>query len=247
MEMVVTVVLVSFLMGYAWKIYFGGRETMRHTVSQSQMQTETRVFFDHLNLDISSAYRFIEVNPDDGKISFYRFQTSRNTLEAMLYDPNTGKTLPVTTYGIDVLKVEYSKQADGTVKRSQTPGILKIHKNMEFSEGSPSQYENTPNAPFEKTVLHNIADFDVKGYEQTFIASNDPNVNPVSIKEIDGKDPKKAPKITFIVLRIHNKIDEVKSRRDEELDLVGKFFSRVRLADAAYPGYFCSTDEDFEY
>jgi hypothetical protein len=47
------------------------------------------------------------------------------------------------------------------------------------------------------------------------------------------------------VLRIHTKIDEgSEKRRDEELDIVTKFYSSVKLAEVANPGHFSSTDSD---
>ena len=245
-ELFVTMAIVSLLMGYAWKIYFSGRETMRNTVSQSQMQAETRWFFDQLARDIAAAYRFIEVDPAGKKFSFYCFQTSRRVLEDMLYD-TAGKAIAPQDQVIDVLKIEYRLEANGQVKRQQTPGMLNfLRPQMTFTVGPAAQYSGTSNEPGTKTVLHNIADFQFAGYEQEFKANARPDEDPVVIRKIEGTDPTKAGKTSFITLRVHNKIDE-KQGRDEELDLVCKFYSRVRLADAAYPGYFSTTDENGDY
>lgn len=245
-ELFVTMAIVTLLMGYAWKIYFSGRDTMRNTVSQSQMQSETRWFFDQLARDVAAAYRFIEVNPTLKKFSFYCFQTSRRTLEDMLYNSG-GQAIAPQDQVIDVLKIEYRLEANGQVKRQQTPGILNFLRNpMVFAEGPAAQYSGTSNEPGTKTVLHNIADFEFTGYEQDFKASARPDEDPVIIRKIDGTDAAQAGKTSFIALRVHNKIDE-RQGRDEELDLVCKFYSRVRLADAAYPGYFSTTDENGDY
>ncbi|MBF0499536.1 MAG: prepilin-type N-terminal cleavage/methylation domain-containing protein [Candidatus Riflebacteria bacterium] len=242
-EMIVTAAILTMLLGYAWKIYFGSRETMRNTLSQSQMQSEARWFFDQLARDVSAAYRFIEVDPDLKKFSFYSFQTSRRTLEDMFYTASGNAIAPIDQI-IDVLKIEYRFE-NGVVKRQQTPGLLYFQRSpMTFSLAPEKQWKGTSNEPGTKDVLHSIAAFDVIGYQQDYKQNPAANDDPVITKRMDGKNPVEAAKISFIVLRVHNKIDERADRRDEELDLVCKFYSRVRLADAAYSGYFCSTDEN---
>jgi len=245
-EMIVTVLIVSMLMGYAWKIFFGGRETMRHTVSQSQIQAESRWFLDHLARDIAASYRFYAVNPAEMKFGFYSFQLTRTPTDEIFYDTLRGTFKKPDDYSINVLKIEYSWNQNGTVKRSQVPGYLKFIKSPpEFQEGPSAQYENTENAKSEKIVLSHINDFEFKPYQQVYKRNTANPTEPpkVQVVPILSTDPKKAVLTTFITLRIHNKIDEKGDRRDEELDLVGKFYSRVRLAEAAYPGYFCITDE----
>lgn len=244
MEMFVTFGIISLLMGYAWKIYFGSRETMRNTVSQSQMQSEARWFFDQLARDTAAVYRFIEVDPEGKKFSFYSYQTSRRTLEDMFYNAS-GNAIAQADQLIDVLKVEYRLEANGVVKRQQTPGMLYFQRvPMTFTVGPAAQYAGTSNEAVTKDVLRSIASFEVAGYQQDFKQNPAVDEDPVITKRINGKSTTDAPKISFIVLRVHNKIDEHADRRDEELDLVCKFYSRVRLADAAYPNYFCSTDEN---
>jgi len=48
-------------------------------------------------------------------------------------------------------------------------------------------------------------------------------------------------------LRIHTKIDESAGKRDEELDIVTKFYSSYRLAEVANPGSFSTTDSDGKF
>ncbi|NLI78093.1 MAG: hypothetical protein GX442_16880 [Candidatus Riflebacteria bacterium] len=245
-EMIITVLIISFLMGYAWKIWLGGRETTRHTLSQSQIQSDSRIFLDHLARDVAAAYRFYTVNPAEKKFGFYSFQITRTPSDEIFFNTLNGAIKPADEYAINVLKIEYAWSTDGTVKRSQVPGYLKFIRNpMVFTEGPAAQYSGTENEKFEKVVLRDVADFDFKPYQQVFKRTTTNPTEPpkVQVVPVTATDPKKATLTTFITLRIHNKIDEVGNRRDEELDLVGKFYSRVRLAEAAYPGYFCTTDE----
>jgi hypothetical protein len=247
-EMVVTVLIVSFLMGYAWKIWMSGRETTRHTVSQSQMQADTRIFLDRLARDIAAAYRFYTVDPAERKFGFYSFQLTRTPLDEIFYDTLRGTYKKYDDYAINVLKIEYTWNPDGSVTRSQVPGYLRFLRTpMSFQEGPPAQYEGTENARHEKVMLQHVASFTFKAYQQVFKRNSANPTEPPTVQVIPVpgplNDPKKAALTTFIVLRLHNKIDEQGDRRDEEVDLVGKFYSRVRLAEAAYPGYFCTTDE----
>ena len=75
-ELMVAVVLIALLMGFAWNFYFSGRETMRHTVSQSQIQSDTRIIADHLEGEMSACYSFNEIDSDAKQFSFYSFTYS---------------------------------------------------------------------------------------------------------------------------------------------------------------------------
>jgi len=251
MEMIITTVILTLLMGYAWKIYFGGRETMRNTISQSQMQTETRIFLDHLAAEIASAYRFIKVDTENKKFSFYCYHYGRITLEDMYY--NSGSSTAIDKRYILVLKIEYTWNADGTIKKSQIPGHLffldktKRNTDAEFTEAPATEVDSSI-AKYEKVVLHNIMDFQVAAYKQEFHPNPKDGEDYITIKRIkNGATQSEAAGTTFITLRIHNKIEERADRRDEELDLVSKLYSRVQLAEALYPSYFCSTDGRFEF
>ncbi len=247
-EMVVTVLIVSFLMGYAWKIWMSGRETTRHTVSQSQMQQDARIFLDRLARDIAAAYRFYTVDPAERKFGFYSFQSTRTPLDEIFFDTLRGTFKNYDDYAINVLKIEYTWNQDGSVTRVQVPGYLRFLRTpMNFQEGPPAQYEGTENARHEKVMLQHVASFTFKPYQQVFKRNTSNPTEPptVQVLPVAGplNDPKKAALTTFLTLRLRSRIDEPGDRRDEEVDLVGKFYSRVRLAEAAYPGYFCTTDE----
>lgn len=246
-EMIVTIVIITFLMGYAWKIYFGGRETMRYNVSMSQMQAEARWFFDQISRDVAACYRFYSVNPADKKFGMYCFQFTRTPLDYIFYDDSAGgAAIPANRQQIDVLKIEYSWSSDGKVRRTQTPGKLKFQEaNPTFTQGPASQYTGTENEAREKVVLENIADFIFKPYAQEFDPNAASSENYVKIVPIDAANQANASATTFITLRVHSKIDERHSeRRDEELDIVAKLYSRVKLAESVNPGTFCSTDAD---
>lgn len=240
-EMMVVVVVVTLLMGFAWHFYFSGRETMRHTVSQSQIQLDTRIFLDHLEVEMSSCYAFSEVDTQNKKFSFYSYTFTPPHLDDVLYDP-TGK--PHTT-GADseaslmMVKYEYEWKEDGTVVKRRTPGKLYFLQNpMKFSESEPTDPRYSS---MEKTVLRDIADFEVKAYSQK-IQREGEVLNPV-IEPVTAPD--KIEDAAFIVLRLHTRIDEQsEKRRDEELDIVTKFYSSVKLSEVANPGYFASTDRD---
>jgi len=247
MEMMVTVVIVTFLMGYAWKIYFGGRETMRYNVSMSQMQSEARWFFDQISRDVAACYRFYAVNPAEKKLGMYCFQYTRTPLDYILYDDSAGgAAIPPARQQIDVLKVEYVWSADGKVKRTQTPGKLRFQEaSPTFTEGPASQYSGTENEAKEKVVLENIADFLFKPYAQEFAPNAASGEDYVKIVPVDTANAANASATAFITLRVHSRIDERHAdRRDEELDIVAKLYSRVKLAEGMNPGTFCSTDAD---
>ncbi|MBU1107277.1 MAG: prepilin-type N-terminal cleavage/methylation domain-containing protein [Candidatus Riflebacteria bacterium] len=239
-EMMVVVAVVSLLMGFAWHFYFGGRETMRHTVSQSQIQLDTRIFLDNLEVEMASCYAFSEVDTQNKKFSFYAFTVTPPHLDDVYYD-TTGK--PHTT-GVDsdsklsMVKYEYQWKEDGTVLKKRTPGFLKfLQVPMRFDECPPTDDRYTA---MEKTVLHGIADFEIKAYSQKTERDGE-NINQVIVPTTAATIADAA----FIVLRLHTKIDEVsEKRRDEELDIVTKFYSSIKLAEVANPGSFSSTDRD---
>lgn len=238
----VCVAIVAFIGSYAWKIYFGSRETMRHTVAQSQIQSDMRIMLDHLEEEMTSCYMFDEVDTDNKKFSFYSFLYNKVSLDDIYYD-SSGQMLSTGTDSdakIMVAKYEYSCDEQGNVFKSRTPGYLYfLQEPIKFEPSSGSEfsfYKQYTN----KKMLSDIADFEVKAYSQT----RSPNETEVKIKEV-SKD--KAQDAAFIVLRLHVKIDESGSRRDEELDIVTKFYSNYKLADVANPGSFSSTDHNGKF
>jgi prepilin-type N-terminal cleavage/methylation domain-containing protein len=240
-EMMVVVVLVTLLMGFAWHFYFSGRETMRHTVSQSQIQLDTRLFLDHLEIEMSSCYAFSEVDTQNKKFSFYSYTFTPPHLDDVLYETdgtpqNTGEDSEAS---LSMVKYEYEWKDDGKVIKRRTPGKLNFLQNpMRFTEAEATDARYSS---MEKTVLRDIADFEVKAYSQKIQREGEvltPVIDPVTA-------PDKMDEATFIVLRLHTKIDELSERRrDEELDIVTKFYSSVKLSEVANPGAFASTDRD---
>ena len=85
-EAMIVAVILTMLLGFAWKFYFGGRETMRHTVAQSQVQADTRIFLDQLEVEMGSCYAFKEIDNENKKFSFYSFAFVRTPLDEVLYD-----------------------------------------------------------------------------------------------------------------------------------------------------------------
>jgi prepilin-type N-terminal cleavage/methylation domain-containing protein len=236
-EAMVVMAILTLLMGFAWRFYFGGRETMRHTVSQSQVQADTRIFLDQLEEEMASCYRFSEVNNEEKKFSFYSFAYGRTPLDEVLYDA-TGK--PRTTGSdsdaqIKAVKYEYS-WADNKVTKKRTPGwLLFLREPMEFREGDETHFINRYKK-MEKTVLRNIENFEIKGYSQI----TDPKTLTVTTTPTTADD---YDETAFIVLRLHTRKAEAKNQRDEELDIVTKFYSQTKLAEIANPDYFCTTDQ----
>lgn len=244
-EMCITVAIVTMMMGYAWRIYFSGRETTRHTISQSQMQSDARIFFDRLSRDMMMSYQFYLLNQDENRFGFYAFQTTRTPLDDIYYRYPTGEALPYSEQRINILKIEYSLQADGTVVREQTPGYLKfILVPPEFNDGPASQYEGTENAPSRKVLLKNISSFQFKGYRHIFTPGVKP---PVTTEVINPSDAASVRNTSFIALKIHSHIDEGAARNDEELELAAKFYSRTRLAEDSNPGAFSSVDANHRF
>lgn len=244
-ELIITIVIATLILAYVWKIYFSGRETMRNTVSQSQMQSETRIFLDHLDNQMASCYSFFEVNPTENKLGFYSFVYSRTPLDTIIYD-TTGKvqkTGATSKQKIKVVRYEYV-WLDGQVTLNRAPGWLYfLQKPMKFEDGNPDHYLGMYKK-ITKVVLRDIAHFEFKGYQQAYFKPPKPKKPYTEIKELK---PEEASSTVFITLRIHTKKDEGKKRRDEELDILTKFYSKVKLNAAMNKGYFCSTDQNGKF
>lgn len=241
-ETIIVAAIVLLLMGFVWKFYFSGRETMRHTVSQSQVQQDTRIFLDHLENEMGSCYSFTEIDSEKKCFSFYSFVYARMPLDEIFYD-STGKprkTGPDSGAKLKVVKVEYAWQENGEVIKNRTPGWLYFTKDpMEFKEGNPDHFIAHYAKLEDKVVLRNIAEFDIRGYKQ----QRAPNSSPKKIitEPITKETSEDA---TFIVLRVHTKKEESSNRRDEELDIVTKFYNQTKIAEVANPDFFCSTDRE---
>lgn len=239
-EASIGVVITTLLLGFAWNFYFSGRETMRHTVSQSQVQTDTRIFLDQLEAEMASCYSFFEVNSEQHKFGFYSFTYSRMSLDDILYD-TAGNPLRPEDGGhrIRVVKYEYSwSEEDETVTKKRTPGWLYfLREPMHFEEGDPAHFIANF-APMERQILRDLSSFEISGYLQKFEPGPPPRVN------VEPIDPSKPEEAVFIVLRLHTHKDQGTNRRDEELDIVTRFYSQARLAEAANPGWFSTTDRD---
>lgn len=242
-EIMIVAVILTLLLGFAWKFYFGGRETMRHTVSQSQVQADTRILFDQLETEMGSCYSFNEIDPDAKKFSFYAYAFVRTPLDVILYDNagNPRSTGSDSDAKIKVVKYEYSWAADGKVTKKRTPGWLLFLRNpMEFKEGNSAEFIDAY-SKMEKVVLRDIVDFEIKGYTQTPDPTSDSGFKTEQVKK------EKSPDAAFIVLRLHTRKDEAPSRRDEELDIVTKFYSQVKLAEVSNPDFFCTTDRQGKF
>lgn len=244
-EMIVASAIVAMLMGYAWKFFFSGREITRHTVSQSQMQSDMRIFLDKLAREISACYSFHEVDPAAKKFSFFSFRYARTVLEELYYDESARKKLAPINQKLRVLRIEYEHKDNGDVARTQKVGdLFFLRKPMEFQEVTVSGAVDADDKSFSSVELKNIQTFAFKGYRQEFQRNN--AAEPVKITPITAPD--KASGTTFLTLQIHALKDEKASnRRDEELDIVCKLYSRVKLAEAAYPDYFSSVDTNSRF
>ena len=240
-ELMVCLVLVTMLLGYAWKFYFGGRETMRHTVSQSQVQADTRIFLDKLENRMASCYEFNEIDSEKNDFSFYSFVYSRTPLDDVLYDSsgNPHKTDNTSNQRIKVVRYQFTLREDGTVVENRMPGwLFFLQKPMRFVKGNPEHYLPTESEVKNKVVLRNIAEFNIKGYKQSSDKSESSGIKIEPVKKENSKDA------AFIILRIHTKKEEGRNRRDEELDIVTRFYCQTKLAELANPGHFCTTDSD---
>lgn len=238
-EMMIVIVLLTMLLGFAWKFYFSGRESMRHTVSQSQVQADTRIFLDQLEVEMGSCYSFFDIDSENNKFAFYAFAFVRTPLDEVLYDTsgNPRSTGTDSDAKIKVVKYEYA-WADGKVTKKRTPGWLQFLKRpMQFREGDPAHFI-AAYSKMTKVVLRDIADFSVRGYRQT------PDPTTDSGFKIEPVTPDKADEAAFITLRLHTFKEQSANRRDEELDIVTKFYSQTKLAEVANPDFFCTTDKD---
>lgn len=241
-EAMITTVIISFLAGYAYKIYFGSRETMRHTIAQSQIQSDMRVMLDHLEEEMATCYSFDEIDTENKKFSFYSFLYNKVPLDYIYYD-SSGQNLSTGTDSkarILVCKYEYSLSNDGKILKSRTPGNLYfLQEPMNFQPSNSGEFDNYK-AYTNKEMVSDIVDFEIKAYSQ----KRKQNSTEVTIKEVTKE---KSADAAFIVLRLHAKIDESANRRDEELDIVTKFYSNYKLTDVANPNSFSSTDHNGQF
>ena len=60
-ELMVSMLIIALIATYAWKIYSNSGESMRHTVSQSQIQADIRSFLDNLEAEMMTCYSFNEI------------------------------------------------------------------------------------------------------------------------------------------------------------------------------------------
>ncbi|NCB38117.1 MAG: prepilin-type N-terminal cleavage/methylation domain-containing protein [Erysipelotrichia bacterium] len=238
-EIMIVMVILTMLLGFAWQFYFGGRETMRHTVSQSQVQADTRIFLDQLEAEMTSCYAFFEADPEKKRLGFYSFTFSKLSLDDIYYDTsgNLRSTGTDSDARLMVARYEYEWK-DGSVTKKRTPGWLYfLQKPMRFVQSNDNAFTNNY-GPMQKVVLRDIEDFELKAYSQT------PDMESETGTTIKLLTASQAENAAFIVLRLHTKKDEAPNRRDEELDIVTKFYSNIKLAEIANPGYFSSTDRD---
>ncbi len=238
-ELMVSILIIAFIAGYAYKIYSNSGETMRHTVSQSQIQSDIRIFLDHLENEMTTCYAFNTIDSDKKLFSFYSFTYSKVKLDDILYDSSGGLQSAGSDSDskIKVKKIEYS-WANGVVTKKRTPGWLYFLQNpMKFEESSSNAFDESDKA-MTKDELKDITEFEVKGYSQEYDSSSD---NGLKITPVTTDTSSKA---TFIVLRLHAFKEEPGKMRDEEIDVVTKFYSNVKLVDATNPTHFCTTDNN---
>lgn len=241
-EMIVAMLIIAFIAGYAWKIYSNSGETMRHTVSQSQIQADIRNFLDNLEAEMMTCYCFDTIDTDKKMFSFYCFTYSKQPLDNILYDGNNlASTDENSNACLKVKKMEYS-WADGKVTKKRTPGWLYfLRKPIKFEASTSNAFDETDKA-MTKEELRDITEFEVKGYLQ----------EPGGTKEDKGLKitpvkPENSYLAAFIVLRLHTHKDEGAKRRDEEIDIVNKFYSSVRISHLTNLGYFSTIDGDGRY
>ena len=217
---------------------------MRNTVSQSQVQADTRIFLDHLELEMGSCYAFLEVDPERSSFrsTASPIQRCRSTKSTMTTPGTPRPTDKTSDARIMVAKYEYRWDKEKlTVIKKRTPGFLYfLQEPMKFVPGDSTVFTDNY-GPMEKTMLRDITDFEVKAYSQT------PDRDTETGTKIEPLTVEKSADAAFIVLRLHTMKDEAPSRRDEELDIVTKFYSTTKLAEIANPGYFSSTDRDGRY
>lgn len=241
-EMMVSLLILAFIAGYAWKIYSNSGETMRHTVSQSQIQSDIRSFLDNLEAEMMTCYCFDTIDTEKKMFSFYSFTYSKQPLDDILYDgANLRSTGSDSDACLKVKRMEYS-WADGVVTKKRTPGWLYfLQKPMKF-EASTSNAFDAMDKAMEKAELKEITEFEIKGYSQEL--GGTPEDKGVIVKEVT---PETSSDASFIVLRLHTHKDEGAKRRDEEIDIVTKFYSGIKISNITNPGYFSTTDGDGRY
>ena len=166
------------------------------------------------------------------------------SLDEILYDSsgNPRSTASDSDSRLMVLKMEYSWSEDGKVTKKRTPGWLYfLHRPPEFQADPTSNAFGDGEKAMEDEVLKEISEFEVKGYCQVpdLNADKGVNITPVTSET--------ATSTTFITLRLHAFKEEGGKKRDEEIDIITKFYSSIRLAEAANPGWFCTTDNDGRY
>ena len=241
-EAIIATLIIAFLGTYAYNIYFGSRETMRNTIVQSQIQSDMRIMLDHLEEEMATCYSFNEIDTANKKFSFYSFLYNKVPLDYIFYD-NTGTPLSTGTDSnakIMVCKYEYSHTNNVKVLKSRTPGYLYfLQEPMRFEPNNNGEFDNYKQYS-NKEMISDILDFEIKGYSQT----RKSNSTEVIIKEVTKE---KSADAAFIVLRVHAKIDESGNKRDEELDIVTKFYNNYKLTDVANPNSFSSTDHNGQF
>ena len=233
-EMMIAVLIMAFIAAFMWRIYSNGGETMRHTVSQSQLQADIRQFLDRLESEMMTCYAFNEIDSENKKFSFYSYTYSKNPLERIYYD-ESGEIRDISSedseQSVKVKKIEYSWKEDGTVTKTRTPGWLYFLRNpMVFKEDNSNVFDNGDKA-MTKVILRDIKDLEVKGYKQKIEMNED---NEVGYKVEPVVSEEDVPLATFIVLRLHAYKGEGGRKRDEEIDVVTKYYSSIRIADITY-------------
>ena len=238
-EMMVAMLIIAFIAGYAWKIYSNSGETMRHTVSQSQIQADIRGFLDNLEAEMMTCYAFDTIDTEKKMFSFYCFTYSKQPLDNLLYDgANPKSTGTDSDAALKVKKIEYS-WADGIVTKKRTPGWLYfLQKPIKFEASTSNAFDETDKA-MTKEELKDITEFEVKGYYQQ--TGGTPENKGLIVKQVK---PEESSTAAFIVLRLHTHKDEGAKRRDEEIDIVTKFYSSIIVSSITNPGYFSTTDRD---
>lgn len=242
-EMMVAMLIIAFIAGYAWKIYSNSGETMRHTVSQSQIQADIRGFLDNLEAEMMTCYSFDTIDTEKKKFSFYCFTYSKQPLDNLLYDGTNPKSTGSDSDAcVKVKKMEYSWDDKGIVTKKRTPGWLYfLQQPMKFEASTSNAFDESDKA-MTKEELKDITEFEVKGYFQQPGGTDEEKglkITPVT--------PDDSYKATFIVLRLHTHKNEGAKRRDEEIDIVTKFYSKIRIANVTNPGYFSTTDSNGSY
>ena len=172
-EMMVSLLIIAFIAGYAWKIYSNSGETMRHTVSQSQIQADIRSFLDNLEAEMMTCYSFDTIDTDKKIFSFYSFMNKKQPLDEILYDGDSLKSTDSDSdAAILVKKIEYSWE-NGIVTKKRTPGLLYfLQKPMKF-QASTSNAVDLADKAMTKEDLRDITEFEVKGYLQEPNGSNE--------------------------------------------------------------------------